>query len=171
MSTVKLLYTSIVLGQSRHKPQQHDVRRFFSLLDKALRHEHFPVRLRGPKQHDSCAYLLSCRLKTRKSCSTGRMIASGSCSALGITLGATQGTVAVGPRANPRKALGRRIQGRPEAAQRGSIAAGTTTTPGRPQRANNELRAFANRVRPQRRRRRLRVTEEVLLDRRSRESL
>eukprot|EP00037_Helgoeca_nana_P001950 m.30584 g.30584 ORF g.30584 m.30584 type:complete len:708 (-) comp12247_c0_seq1:1496-3619(-) len=43
MSTVKSLYMALVLGQSRHKPQHHDVRRFFSLLDKALRHEHFPV--------------------------------------------------------------------------------------------------------------------------------
>eukprot|EP00038_Savillea_parva_P009830 m.186112 g.186112 ORF g.186112 m.186112 type:complete len:747 (-) comp16674_c0_seq1:89-2329(-) len=43
MSTVKLLYASLVLGQSRHKPHQKDVLKFFNVLDKALRHEHFPV--------------------------------------------------------------------------------------------------------------------------------
>mmetsp|Transcript_31448 Transcript_31448/g.82483 ORF Transcript_31448/g.82483 Transcript_31448/m.82483 type:complete len:690 (+) Transcript_31448:62-2131(+) len=43
LETVRLLYTSLILGQSKQKPQQKDVRRFFALLDKALRHEHFPV--------------------------------------------------------------------------------------------------------------------------------
>lgn len=43
MTTVEQLYTALIIGQSTHKPQQKDIRRFFQLLDKVLRHEHFPV--------------------------------------------------------------------------------------------------------------------------------
>lgn len=45
MNTVHALYTGIILSHAHRQkhPRPHDVHGFFALLDKALRHEHFPV--------------------------------------------------------------------------------------------------------------------------------